>query len=63
MQEAEAKKNADKEEQEAKGSLQKTQIKDEAKAEKEKMELYNLQAECDSIKSSGFAKAEAKAQS
>lgn len=42
MQEAEAKKNADKEEQEAKGSLQKTQIKDEAKAEKEKMELYNL---------------------
>ena len=61
MQEAEAKKHADKNEQEAKASLQKRRIEDEALAEKEKRELYNLQAECESIKTSGQAKAEAKA--
>ena len=62
MQEATAKKNADREEQEAKGALQKKKIIDEAKAEKEKMELYNLQSESESIKSSGFAQAEALAK-
>ena len=50
-------------EQEAKGALQKRKIEDDALAEKEKKELYNLQAECESIKSSGQAKAEAKALS
>ena len=63
MQEAEAKKQADKMEQEARGALQKRKIEDDSLAEKEKMELYNLQAECESIKSSGTAKAEAKALS
>lgn len=60
MQEAEAKKQADKNEQEAKASLKKRQIEDEALAERERKELYNLQAECESIKNSGKAKAEAK---
>lgn len=31
-------------------------------AEKEKLELYNLMAECDSIRASGQLKAEAKAK-
>ena len=53
MQEAEAKKQADKMEQEAKGALQKRKIEDDALAEKERKELYNLQAECKSIESSG----------
>lgn len=61
MQEAEAKKLADQNEQEAKASLQKRKIEDEALAEKERRELYNLQAECESIKTTGQAKAEAKA--
>lgn len=60
MQEAEAKKQADKNEQEAKASLQKRKIEDEALAEKERTEYYNLQSECESIKSTGQAKAEAK---
>lgn len=42
MQEAEAKKQADKNEQEAKAALKKRQIEDEALAEKERRELYNL---------------------
>lgn len=61
MQEAEAKKQADQNEQEAKASLQKRKIEDEALAEKERKELYNLQAECESIKTTGQAKAEARA--
>jgi major vault protein len=62
MQEAEAKKQADKNEQEAKAALKKRQIEDEALAEKERRDLYNLQAECESIKTSGKSKAEARAQ-
>jgi len=62
MQEAEAKKQADKNSQEAQAALKKRQIEDEALAEKERKELYNLQAECESIKTAGKAKAEAKAQ-
>lgn len=61
MQEAEAKKQADKNEQEAKAALRKRQIEDEALNEKERKELYNLQAECESIKTAGASKAEAKA--
>lgn len=61
MQEAEAKKQADKNEQEAKAALKKRQIEDEALNEKERRELYNLQAEVESIKTAGKTKAEAKA--
>jgi major vault protein len=61
MQEAEAKKQADKNEQEAKAALKKRQIEDEALAEKERRELYNLQAEVESVKTSGQSKTEAKA--
>ena len=61
MQEAEAKKHADKNEQEAKAALKKRLIEDEALAERERRELYTLQAECESIKTSGKQKAEAKA--
>lgn len=50
-------------EQEAKGALQKRQIEDDSLAEKERKELYSLQAECESVKSTGTAKAEAKALS
>lgn len=53
MQEAEAKKQADQIEQEAKGSLAKKKIQDDAQAEGEKKELYSLQAECESIKTAG----------
>ena len=42
MQEAEAKKQADKNEQEAKAALKKREIEDLALAEKERKELYNL---------------------
>ena len=42
MQEALAKQNAARQEQEAKGSLMKKKIEDEANAEKEKKELYTL---------------------
>jgi major vault protein len=41
--------------------LQKRKIEDEALAEKERSQLYTLQAECESIKTTGQAKAEAKA--
>lgn len=62
MQEAEAKKQADKNEQEAKAALKKREIEDLALAEKERGELYNLQAEVESIKNAGQTKAEAKAK-
>lgn len=42
MQEAEAKKNADEIEQKAKGSLSKSKIEDDALAESEKKNLFNL---------------------
>lgn len=60
-QEAEAKMHADKNEQEAKAGLKKRQMEDEALNEKERRELYNIQAECESIKTAGKSKAEAKA--
>lgn len=62
MQEAEAKKHADKNEQEAKAALKKREIEDLALAEKERRELYNIQAEVESIKTAGQTKAEAKAK-
>lgn len=61
MQEAEAKKVADKHEQEAKAGLKKREIEDLALNEKERRELYNLQAECESIRTAGQSKAEARA--
>jgi hypothetical protein len=42
--------------------LKKREIEDLALAEKERGELYNLQAEVESIKNAGKTKAEAKAQ-
>lgn len=62
MQEAEAKKAADKMDAESRGALTKRKIEDEALAEKEKRELLTLQAESESIKNTGQSKAEAKAQ-
>ena len=62
MQEAEAKRQADKKEQEAKGSLEKQKIEDEAASEKDRRGLYDLQNACESIKSSGQAIAEARAR-
>ena len=63
MQEAAAKRQADKIEQEAKGALEKQKIEDEANAEKERKELYDLKTKCESIKSTGQAIAEANARS
>jgi major vault protein len=60
MQEQEAKRIADKKEQVARGALQKQMIEDEATAEKEKKDLFDISAKCESIKSRGLAIAEAK---
>merc|ERR1711957_276279 len=63
MQEAEAHRAAQKQEQEALEILKKQKIEDEVAAESDNMELLNIMAECDSIKTSGQAIAEAKARS
>jgi len=62
MQEAEAHRAAQKQEQEALEVLKKQKIEDEVAAESDKMKLLNIMAECDSIKTSGQAIAEAKAR-
>lgn len=62
MQEAAAKRQAEKIEQEAIGALNKQKIEDEANAESDRKELYDLNAKCESIRSSGQAIAEARAR-
>lgn len=62
MQEAEAHRAAQKQEQEALEVLKKQKIEDEVAAEADKKKLLNIMAECDSIKTSGQAIAEAKAR-
>lgn len=62
MQEAEAHRAAQKQEQEALEVLKKQKIEDEVAAEADKKKLLNIKAECDSIKTSGQAIAEAKAR-
>lgn len=62
MQEAEAQRAAQKQEQEALEILKKQKIEDEVAAEADKKKLLNIKAECDSIKTSGQAIAEAKAR-
>jgi major vault protein len=62
MQEAEAHRAAQKQEQEALEVLKKQKIEDEVAAEADNKKLLKIRAECDSIKSSGQAIAEAKAR-
>lgn len=62
MQEAEAQRAAQKQEQEALEVLKKQKIEDEVAAEADKKKYLNIVAECDSIKSSGQAIADAKAR-
>jgi major vault protein len=62
MQEAEAHRAAQKQEQEAVEVLKKQKIEDEVAAEADKKTLWNIRAECDSIKISGQAIAEARAR-
>lgn len=62
MQEAEAQRAAQKQEQEALEVLKKQKIEDEVAAESDKKKYLNIVAECDSIKSSGQAIADAKAR-
>jgi major vault protein len=62
MQEAEAHRAAQKQEQEALEVLKKQKIEDEVAAESDKKKLLNIRAECDSIRTSGQAIAEAKAR-
>eukprot|EP00996_Jenningsia_fusiforme_P003024 NODE_382_length_2328_cov_31.077666_g355_i0.p1 GENE.NODE_382_length_2328_cov_31.077666_g355_i0~~NODE_382_length_2328_cov_31.077666_g355_i0.p1 ORF type:complete len:761 (+),score=158.72 NODE_382_length_2328_cov_31.077666_g355_i0:253-2283(+) len=61
-QEAAARHDAERGEQEAKGKLERQIIDDKAKAEKERFNLLALQAESAAIESTGASKAEAKAQ-
>jgi major vault protein len=62
MQEAEAHRAAQKQEQEAVEVLKKQKIEDEVAAESDKKTLLNILAECDSIRISGQAIAEARAR-
>ena len=62
MQEAEAQRAAQKQEQEALEVLKKQKIEDEVAAESDKKKYLNIVAECESIKSSGQAIADAKAR-
>mmetsp|Transcript_9649 Transcript_9649/g.16970 ORF Transcript_9649/g.16970 Transcript_9649/m.16970 type:complete len:851 (-) Transcript_9649:261-2813(-) len=61
-QEASARHEANRKEQEAKGRLERQVIKDKAEAESQRKEYLELQAETEAIESAGTAKAEAKAQ-
>ena len=61
-QEAQARHNADKLDQEAKGELQKLIIDDESKAELAKKDLLELQAKSEAVKNQGVAIANAKAK-
>ena len=60
-QEAAARHDAERREQDAKGHLERQVIDDSAKAEKERLVLLGLQAESAAIESTGASKAEAKA--
>jgi len=61
-QEANARHEAERIEQEAKGKLERQKIKDEAQAEKTKKELLQLQAQSAAVESTGQATAEAQAR-
>lgn len=61
-QEATARQEAERTEQEARGRLERQKIQDEALAEKARRELLTLQVESAAIESSGTAKAEAQAR-
>jgi major vault protein len=61
-QEATAKHEAERLEQEAKGRLERQKILDEAEAEKSRKDLINLQAQSAAVESTGQATAEAKAR-
>jgi len=61
-QEAEARRAAQKQEQEALEVLKKQKIEDQVAAESDMKKLLTIMAECDSIQSSGVALAEAKAK-
>ncbi len=61
-QEAKAKHEAERLEQQAKGEMDKQAIDDEAEAEKKRITLYNLQAESASVETTGKAMALAKAK-
>lgn len=62
-QEAAARHEAERREQEARGRLERQKITDEAEAEKAKKELLQLQAQSAAVESTGQATAEAKARS
>jgi len=61
-QEATARQEAERNEQEARGRLERQKIQDEALAEKARRDLLTLQVESATIESSGTAKAEAEAR-
>jgi len=61
-QEATARQEAERREQEAKGALERQKINDEAEAEKSRAELLKLQASSAAVESTGQAKAEAQAR-
>jgi len=61
-QEAAARQEAERTEQEARGRLERQKIQDEAEAEKARADLLKLQVESSVIESSGTAKAEAQAR-
>jgi len=61
-QEAEARHEAERREQEARGKLENQKIKDEAEAEKYRKNLLSLQAQSAAVESTGQATAEAKAR-
>jgi major vault protein len=61
-QEATARHEAERIEQEAKGKLERQKISDEAEAEKSKKELLSLQAQSAAVEATGQATAEAKAR-
>merc|ERR1719483_705146 len=62
LQEAAARREAERIEQEARGKLERQRIMDEAEAEKARRELLSLQAESSAVESTGQAKAEAIAR-
>jgi len=61
-QEARARHDAHREEEEAKGLLERQRLVNEAQAEQEKKTLLELKAECNAVESSGQATAEARAR-
>ena len=61
-QEAAAKHEASRREQEAKGLLERQRIKDEAEAEDVRKQLLELQAQSAAVESTGQAKAEAQSR-